>query len=111
SRRLDTAQVEHYGHAVAALVVDAEVRRRLVRTADLRPHPGVRGLQRPVAQPRPVAADGGVETLAAAHVDVVLRAVDPLHIGTEACAAAEVERQVDAEAARLRDGVDQTPER
>jgi hypothetical protein len=107
--RLDPEQVHQPGDAVRLGALQHEVARRLARPLQLRAHAAVRRRQRAVGERRPVAPDRGVEERAARRVDGVVdrvgRAdVEPFDVGAEARLAGEVEREVDAEAARLGTG-------
>ena len=92
-------------------VVDPKIGERLARARDPRPHTRVSGLERTVGESGPVAANGRVERGRAARIHPVVAAVHPLDVGSEARAAPEVEGEVYAEAARVRQGVDQSLER
>src|SRR5262249_43964686 len=89
---------------------DDEVAGRLGGAGDLGPDAGIAGLQRAVLEVRPVAADGGVEPVAAPRVDGVVDALDPFDVGAEPALAREVEGEVDAEPRLLRHRVDEVME-
>src|SRR5262245_4822343 len=84
ARRFDAEQVDQTGNAVRLRPLDDEIFGWPAGRLQLGPDAGVTRLQRTVAQVRVVAADGGVERLRAAHVDVVVDGVDPLHVRPEA---------------------------
>ena len=88
-----------------------EIRGRLGGTADLGPDAGIARLQRAVLERRPIAADGGIEAVAAPWIDGVVDAVDPFGVGAEARLTREVERQMHAQPRRLRHGIDEMLER
>src|SRR5437868_1272074 len=98
------------GDAVRARPLDYEVGRGLLRRSDFRPDAGVARRERTVGQPRPVAADRGVEALRAARIDAVIDGIDPFDVRAEARLAGEIERYVHAQPARLRDRVDEARE-
>ena len=87
-RRFDAEEVDEARNAVLARALDDEIGGALARPDDLGPDAGIARLQRAVGQGRPIAPDGGVETLAAARVDRVVDVVDPFDIGAEARLAA-----------------------
>src|SRR5258706_4477335 len=111
ARRFDAEQVHQAGNAVVGRALDKEIARRLAARLQLGPDSGIRRLQRAVLQVRPVAAYGVVENFRASGVDVVVDALDPLDVRTEARPAGEVERQVHAEAGGLGRGIDQPGKR
>src|SRR5439155_13283191 len=80
---------------------------RLRRPTDLRPHPGITGLERAVSQSGPVGADRGVERLAARRIDGVIDFADPLYIRPEPRLTGKVEGDVNAKPARWRDRIDE----
>src|SRR5581483_4483612 len=109
--RLDAEKVHEPGNAVPARALDLEIRSRLPRARGLRADARVAGRERAVGKARPVAPDRGVETLRPPRVDAVVDALDPFHVRSEARLPGEVERHVHAQAAGLRDRVDQAGER
>src|SRR5260221_7470875 len=109
--RFDAEQVHHAGNAVVGRALDKEIARRLAARLELGPDSGIRRLQRAVLQVRPVAAYGVVENFRAPGVDVVVDALDPLDVRTEARPAGAVERRVHAQAGGLGRGVDQPGKR
>src|SRR6266850_396777 len=84
---------------------------RLRRPADLRPHPGITGLERAVSQSGPIAADRGVERLAARRIDGIIDDADPLYIRPEPRLTRKIEGDMDAEPARRQDRVDKPAKR
>src|SRR5205823_14435522 len=78
---------------------------------DLRPDAGIAGLQRAIGKTRPVAADGGVEGIAAPGIDGIVDRIDPFDVGAEARLAGEVEGEVDAEAGLFGHRIDEMRER
>src|SRR5258706_14827428 len=87
--------------------LDLEVGCRILWSRGLRANACVAGCERAVRQARPIAPDRGIEALGTAWVDVVVDAIDPLHIGAEARLPGKVERDVHAEAAGLGHRIDQ----
>ena len=81
-----------------------KIGRRLPRPTDLRPHPGVTGLERAVSQSGPIGADRGVERLAARRIDGIINLADPLYIWPEPRLTRKIEGDMDAEPAGWRDG-------
>src|SRR5258705_4753663 len=55
--------------------------------------------------------NGGGENVRSLFIEGVVDAIDPLHVGTEARAPLEIEREVGAETAGDRDRIDEVPER
>lgn len=90
--------------------LDDEVAGRLVGAYDLRPYPGIARLQGAIGQARPIAADRLVEPLAAAGLDPVVDAVDPLDVGPELRLTAKIEGEVNAEPGLLGRRIDQMSE-
>src|ERR1044071_3493708 len=105
--RLDAEEVHQAGNAVPARSLALEVGRRRLRPRGLRTDAGIAWRKRRVRQAGPVAPDRRIEALGTLRVDVVGDAIDPFHVGAEARLTGEVERDVHAEAARLRHGIDQ----
>ena len=96
---------------MAARALDDEIGRWLAGAADLGADAGVAGLQGAIGERGPVLAHLGVEGVAARRVDqVVVGARHPLHVGAELGLAAQVQRQMHAQAAGLGHGVDQPAE-
>ena len=75
------------------------------------PDPRISGRQNAIGKAGPVAANGGVEALPPLRIDRVIDAVHPLDVRTKAGLPRQIERQVDAETARLRDRVDEMTKR
>src|SRR6185437_4328346 len=111
ARRFDAVEIDEAWHAMRRRPLDDEVAGRLAGGDDLRPYAGIAWLQRAVPQRGPVAADGGIEGIAAPDIDGVVDRVDPFDVGAEARLAGEVEGEVDAEPGLLRHRVDQMRER
>src|SRR5712691_503327 len=111
ARRLDAEEIDEARDAVVGRALDKEIARRLAARLELGPDSGIGGLQGAVFQSRPVAAYGVVENLRALGVDVIIEALDPFDVRTEARPAGEVESQVYAEAGGLGRGVDQPGKR
>src|SRR5690349_19836321 len=109
--RLDAEEMHQARDAVLARALDLEVGRRLAGARGLRPDAGIARQQRALRQARPVAADRRIEALCAARVHGVIDALHPFDVRTEARLAAEVERHVHPEPARLGNGIDQARER
>src|SRR5580698_7852407 len=68
---------------------------------------GIARLKRAVFQARPVAPDGSIKNLGPFGIDDVVKLIHPFHVRPKARLATEVEREMDAEAARNGNGVDQ----
>ena len=111
SGTFDTEQIDQPWHAVRLRSLDNEILSRGTLRHDLRADPGISWLQRPVLQRRPVFAYGRVEAVRAGRVDGVVEGIDPLDIRPKPSLAAQIHRQVHAEAARHRHGIDQPRER
>ena len=71
---------------------------------------GIIRRQHIIGQARPVAPDRGIEALGTLRIDGVIFLVNPFHIGAEAHAPGEIERDVDAEPAIDGGGINQARE-
>src|SRR5215469_10144973 len=110
-RGLYAIEVDEPAHAVRLRPLDEEVCRGRARAAQLGTDTGIAGAQRPVGQCRPVAADRPIETIGAGRINGVIQLLDPLDVRPELRLAGEVEREVHAQAAGLRDRIDEVFER
>src|SRR5690606_41578893 len=110
-RGFDAKQIDQPRHTVHSGAVDAKVALPHSGPDELGPNPGVGRHQSRRVEVRPPAADGGGKAGCRIGIDPVVRGLYPAHIGAEATLAGEVEGEVNAEAPRLRQGVDQALKR
>ena len=86
---------------------DHEILTRRAGRDDLGADARIGRLQGAGRQVRPVAADGGGETLAPARIDLVVDLLHPFHIRPEARLPRQIQRQMGAEPSRHGHGIDE----
>jgi len=99
------------GHTVPWGPIDAKVDSRFAGSADLRADARIRRGQFAILVVGPIGTNAIVEALGASHLYRVVEFVHPFDVGAETGVAGEVQRHVHAEAAGLRNGVDEVRER
>ena len=77
-------------------------------STDLRANSGIVGNQLTVRECRKIAPNRPIEFFAPPWLDTIIDGLNPLDIGSKASLSAEVERQMNAEAAGLGHRVDQS---
>ena len=110
-RTFDAEQHDEARRAVCFRPVEHEVGHRLPLAVELRPDAGVVGMQARGVEPRIVAADEIEERGELFRLERIVDRRDPLDVGAELAATADVDRAMQAEPRALRHGIDVPRER
>ena len=102
--------MDEAAQAVLGRAINDEILGCLTGTGELRAYARIIRDQGTVGEIRPVPPNGHVERCASPRVDLVIEAIDPFDIGSEAHPAREVEGKMDTEAALDWSWIDQPTE-